>query len=645
MNMKKYNLLCLMVVAALLTGCASNDFEGGAKLDSADVPILLTAMLEGQPQIATRAGIAIQNTQFEADETFYAFFPTGVRVGNVDTESFTPFTTTNTSGDTSPATQPYFNAGVTSATVHTYYPYYVDADDDSKSVRVTNASESFSVQLDQSADLGYKNSDLMYATATIQKSNPTGELTFSHKMSKILVNVTLGSGVSSVTGVNIVGGYRTIAIPEADRLSCTLSTDPGDLSDANSASGTYVTMFSGSYSPTIEAPGPLACAALLPPQTIGTAQAAAPFLQIVTNSGTATFNLSKELVSGNCYTINLTVTSASIGLATTINPWDVEETPIAGTVGFEGLLNISNIDDQTCTGTGVEPSLDVICKGIHLTSSDYDAYYTDNIYPGTATVVVVGKGSYAGLYGNGTFTILTPSISDITRNMVGWLITTDGKVYPNKSLVDANNKTAVALIGYVRANNTEYVDASSLSYRGLAIGLTDASPSQGINWGGDGTVNGVGSGLNFLTGDSNDASIEIAGISNTTKLQETYTSGYAANTITSYTPAAPTSYGTSGWFLPGMGQWFKILNGTLGLTWSGWGNNDNYTVTEAHQVIRKIFVDAGYESAYFSNENYYWSSSQASTRYAAIVSIANGTAFIAHSYRNKNAYVRPFFAF
>jgi hypothetical protein len=147
-------------------------------------------------------------------------------------------------------------------------------------------------------------------------------------MAKIIVNATLGDGISSISAVKIVGGYRTINITDA--TTCTLGST---LSDANSTSGTYITAYSGTHSA-----GTLSCAALLPPQTVTNAD----FLVITTDQGDVTYTLdSKAFASGQSYTFNATVNAAAIGTTIAITNWvDNGSATVNPTVETGGLKAI-----------------------------------------------------------------------------------------------------------------------------------------------------------------------------------------------------------------------------------------------------------------------------------------------------------------
>ena len=309
MTTKKFiGMTMLTALVLMLAGCKADVFDE----HQGEVPITLSTMVQ-ESSVTRAATDVLGGTQFGSGETFYAYFPSGVRINNVTSACGTAFTT-NGSGGTTPATQPYFNATVNSANVCAYYPYT-----DGK--QVTNATQSFSVELDQTAAAGYKKSDLMYATASVTKNgaSSSGSLTFSHKMSKIIVNVTLGQGISSVISVRIVGGSKTIA------LSNNAST-LGATSDALSTSS-YITMYSGTNTSAVS------CAGLIPPQTVTSS-----FLQVVTAEGTATYSVTdKAFASGLSYTYNITINASAIGVTTDVTDWDNQGTTNLVNFGSENV--------------------------------------------------------------------------------------------------------------------------------------------------------------------------------------------------------------------------------------------------------------------------------------------------------------------
>ena len=301
MRRKIYILSAVVGLLLVPTGCIYDDLPGDSSATSDPggkeqftprlhpdslATVVLSAKVASQGDTesceggSTRAGTSIQSTQFDNNETFFAYFATaGVRIGNVDGDNV--IYTTDGAGNAAPATQPYFPAACLSVDVHGYYPS-----------SVTNTTSSFTVQQDQTSTANYKASDLMYATcaATRNAGDPTGSgsLTFNHRMVKIIVSATADTnkGVNTVNDIRIVGGHRTINI--ATPLSCTLGTTT---SDANSTSD-YVTIYTGGSTATATG------AALVVPETSFTGS----FLQVITDMGTATYSLSaKELVSGSLY--------------------------------------------------------------------------------------------------------------------------------------------------------------------------------------------------------------------------------------------------------------------------------------------------------------------------------------------------------
>lgn len=271
-----------LAAALLLAGCMVEESDGSR----ADVPVMLTAtVLEtGHGPMATRAGVDVQSTQLPNGATFRAEFS-----GSDVTETTATYTADGTGGATA-SPQPYFTLTGTSTTVSAYH----GKSGGTGGTQVTGATTSFTVASDQTGDDAYRASDLMYATATVQKSNPVGALTFTHRMAKIIVEVTgvTGEAITKITDVRIIGGSRTINV--TNTTTCTLGST---LDDANSTSS-YVTMYKGGTGKAA-----FTCAALIPPQTINGA-----FLLVETDVGDITYSLTnKTFDSGKSYTYSMAI--------------------------------------------------------------------------------------------------------------------------------------------------------------------------------------------------------------------------------------------------------------------------------------------------------------------------------------------------
>ena len=151
------------------------------------------------------------------------------------------------------------------------------------------------------------------------------------------------------------------------------------------------------------------------------------------------------------------------------------------------------------------------------------------------------------------------ALSSVTSAYVGSVITTDGNVYATVSDATAASKTAVAMITYVGAAGS--ADASSASYKGLALALTDALVNAGnlddshnyFQW----CTNNGGQCLPKRY--DNNETTDMAGIANTDALVNPGSHTHdAATKARSYNSGThPT--GTSEWFLPSAGQLDKMI--------------------------------------------------------------------------------------
>lgn len=239
-------------------------------------------------------------------------------------------------------------------------------------------------------------------------------------------------------------------------------------------------------------------------------------------------------------------------------------------------------------------------------------------------------------------------LATATAAHVGWVIGPDGNVYATVSGVyAATEDNAVAMIGYV--GDPGSADASSTTYRGLAVALNEAATT--VAW--TNSANRVCTD-NACDQDNFPAIVaSMAGISNTDYLADHLCRSGSSDTHTHEAATAardylvpgfmPGSIGCSNWFLPTTGQWFKVL-GACGVAtgqWTTLGNcpgvaADNYT------AIQRLMTAAGGTLG-----EYYWTSTERTeNRFAYHVSFGSsfGVSMMIHS---KTAFcnVRPFIAF
>ena len=270
----------------LLMSCSQDSLTGENEKSGVAINVT-TAVTEGE---GTRAATHVQEAQFDAGESFYVYF-----ADNKATVANAKFTTSDANGSTvlaASSTQPFFANGENSVTLHAYYPE-----------TVTESSTSFSVLDDQISDANFKLSDLMYATKEISRSgvSVTAPLLFTHKLAKIVVVVQAAAGISNITNVSIINGYRTIDITNG--TACALGTG---LSDAITVSSP-ITLYDDATGTTS-----VSSAAMLPPQAVS-----GNFIKITTASdGDAIYNVAKTFVSGHSYTVVLNLSKA--GLARTL---------------------------------------------------------------------------------------------------------------------------------------------------------------------------------------------------------------------------------------------------------------------------------------------------------------------------------------
>ena len=192
----------------------------------------------------------------------------------------------------------------------------------------------------------------------------------------------------------------------------------------------------------------------------------------------------------------------------------------------------------------------------------------------------------------------------LSASEVGEIVCSDGLAY---AAADKDNLptgvTAVAIVAYV--GDAGSVDASSSTYKGLAIAISDANDGSSCGWG-EYFVS-----YNCVS-KSNDIATAIGykdGISSTNTLTSDGHYHEAATAAASNNgTAAPT--GTSGWFLPSMGQWNLIVQGlaskkagsavTTDISTSG---NDTYTASNLNSVITDA-GGTGFNGDYHSSTQY-----------------------------------------
>lgn len=279
----------------MLLFCACSSDNEGQQEDL--VPITLTATMIVDCPLGTRTtSTDLQSSQFASGQTFYAYFTSSSVV-----PQSTVFTADGSGGAT-PASQPYFKLSGTTTDVRAYYPS-----------TVTEATTSFTVEADQTTDASYRNSDLMYASATIPKVYPTstGELAFAHKMAKVRVQ-TVNNG-SSVKTITLKGVKR--------QTPFTAST--GAVGAATASGSTDVTMFdhAGQTSD-------IDCVALIPPQAMTSGTTLIEVTTALHSSSPLTYQLPANIsfASGMQYIFTVNVHEETLSVSCNVTAWGAGNT-------------------------------------------------------------------------------------------------------------------------------------------------------------------------------------------------------------------------------------------------------------------------------------------------------------------------------
>lgn len=370
--MRYHSFLAYAIIIVNLTVLLSCSDD---KHSETTTPIQLSAV---DLTFATRAGTTIQSSTFQSGEKINGYITnveTGETVGN-NPIVYTAGTAQNGINPLIPDVQPYFPNGNTSVNVFALYPGTGDN-------AVSNGNTKFSVLATQTSDEQYRQSDLMHASVENQsKTGGTVNLGFSHKMAKLVISAS-GEDNITVNSIKLTNFYRTIGFtPSSGVLG-----DSGTLEDK----GDIVLSNGG--------------AVLVPPQTLTNTI----FIVLGTSKGEAKFMIqdSKTFEAGKQYFINLVVGDGNFrdNYVAPITGWGDVGTISVAAAGSSGFT-IGDISSYTYTGDSIKPTPVVNSGSKTLTrGTDYNLQYFDNTNVGTASVLVVGAGTYAGIAAVKTFNI------------------------------------------------------------------------------------------------------------------------------------------------------------------------------------------------------------------------------------------------
>ena len=324
------------------------------------------------------------------------------------------------------------------------------------------------------------------------------------------------------------------------------------------------------------------------------------------NNNTVTSNYSITYATGKL-TINKVAATLSLNNTTAVSfsaSQGINSTNTGHTATYSGGTLTASTSNSSNAAVSVSGST------ITVTRKNSDAFSSVTI-----TVSVTPDGNHTAPASK-SFTVSGTliTVSGATSYDVGKIICSSGHVHKTVGAVTCGG-AARAMIVYVGAAGT--ADASSSTYKGLAVALSDASTSVQYRDVQEGTCTYSSESFSnhYAYGD-------MSGIANTNKMaNRTGTcAGHnhaAATAAKNYGVAVPS--GCSQWFLPTTGQWLRFMR-TQNLTWnasSGW----TWCTQGASgcTTINNMFTNAGATSAKFplstssaTNGSWilYWTSSE-----------------------------------
>lgn len=194
----KKSFLIVCAFAALFASCGSDTAGEAPITEKEGQPIFLTSGIT-----QSRAGIAIQNTQFLRGQIFDVFInevvPDGYTGELYPYDQPIIYQALDNKGSIRPRSSvfPYYPTNGHNINIYAIYP------------EGAFNSSTFTVKTDQSMDKDYMACDLMYAEKKdVKKTQDAVPLVFNHKLAKVIVTLQSGSGGKSMlTGSTVtIGG-------------------------------------------------------------------------------------------------------------------------------------------------------------------------------------------------------------------------------------------------------------------------------------------------------------------------------------------------------------------------------------------------------------------------------------------------------
>jgi hypothetical protein len=426
--MKVKTYILLLIMAAIVAACTKDATGEEVRITEADdmVPVTFTVSNRHIIDYFTRSAASI--VTFEEDEKVRVMIKP---LGSTEDYSQFDFTAHEAAQGTkldAPTPPPYFPAGDNSKVeAYAYYPY--------------DATTTFTVQDDQTADADYKASDLMFAAnriVTKKVDDGNNVLTMDHLMAqlKITANAQVGTGLV-INSVTVLAKKGVTFTPQGETVSTTIPASTGIVTALKAAGTGYI---------------------VIPPQEIEGLT-----ITVTTGGGTAAetatyvFSSESSFQAGLSYGINLTVTPEHLGRTSFINEWNGTNS-VNVTPSGDLIVEPINAVKLEYTGYAHEPAVVVKKDGYtpSVPASLYDVQYINNTDAGKAFVLVIGKGELDGCIGVASFTIAQANAE------ISYASDTETKTYGNPKFTKPLTNTGDGLVTYTSSNEAvATVDANT----------------------------------------------------------------------------------------------------------------------------------------------------------------------------------------
>ena len=301
LTMKKIFFFLMAFAAVAFAACSGDDEQ------TIDDNIIRLSSNIGASQGVTRATLTdaeAQNTQFASSKSVFVEVykyngSTAYTTGN--------YTTSNTSGAMTGSL--FYPADGSNIDICAYYPS-----------TISSSSTSFTVGATQTSAANYQSYDLMYATKLTNKAKGSSHaLTFNHALTKIIVNLQAGNGVTDSDLTTHVTALKLKSLKPTAGFAIS-----GGAVGTITASGIAADVdILGTTKPGNH------CAIIVPQQKTSGA-----FIEVTYKGNTYTYSLASNTTfeKGKVYTYNITVNATGISLSSnSINNW-TSTTAVNGSV-------------------------------------------------------------------------------------------------------------------------------------------------------------------------------------------------------------------------------------------------------------------------------------------------------------------------